>query len=88
MTPVYSIYIIPELIKGAMEKPGAGKSSIKGIRMEPRDITREDLRVSGLWRYGVLKFPNPDKPEPNPNSEIRNSKQIQMTKKEKLKRLW
>jgi hypothetical protein len=31
--------------------------------------------------------PNPDQPEPNPNSEIRNSKQIQMTKKDNLKRL-
>jgi hypothetical protein len=37
---------------------------------------------------GALIPPNPDKPEPNPNSEIRNSKQIQMTKAKKLKRLW
>jgi len=32
--------------------------------------------------------PNPDKPEQNPDSESRNSKQIQMTKVEKIKRLW
>jgi hypothetical protein len=35
-----------------------------------------------------LSPPNPGKPEPIPNSEIRNSKQIQMTKGDNLKRRW
>jgi hypothetical protein len=33
-------------------------------------------------------LPNPDKPEPNPNSEIRDTKQIQLTKGENSKRIW
>jgi len=45
----------------------------------PNSLTHQE-------NFHILTYHNPDKPETNPNSEIRNSKQIQMTKGENLKR--